>query len=407
MKAFLTLLIFFICSLSFSQTGNFWTRKSNFGSDTTTNGLKRERAVGFAIGNYGYIGTGIDTAEVVHNDFWKYDPATDAWTQVATLPGSVRRNAFSFTIGNNGYVGTGINTVNSSDVGSQILGDLWQYNSLFNIWTQKTPFPTPGGIYFATAFSIDSKGYVCGGKMGPNFYSNKLWEYKESIDAWAELQNFPGGVRYKMASFSIGFKAYVGLGADQDMYNNDIWEFSAITNSWTQAASLPSSERADVATFTIGQKGFICMGTNGGNLDDLWEYDPYQDDWTPKANFGGSRRKGAVGFSINGKGYVGTGKGNSGKKASFYEYTPSSVLGIEELEANITVYPNPVTNNLNLSTNSNEIEKIDIYSLDGKIILSEKLTSKIDVSFLNSGVYILAAMNSNGQIISQQKIIKQ
>jgi hypothetical protein len=35
-----------------TQTENYWTKKSDFA------GLKRERAVAFSIGDYGYVGTG-------------------------------------------------------------------------------------------------------------------------------------------------------------------------------------------------------------------------------------------------------------------------------------------------------------------------------------------------------------
>ncbi|HIP32041.1 MAG TPA: T9SS type A sorting domain-containing protein [Crocinitomicaceae bacterium] len=408
-QQYILIVYLFFSAFSFSQTENYWTRMSDFGTDTTANGLKRERAVGFSIGNYGYIGTGIDTAEIVHDDFWKFDPVTNAWTQVATLPASVRRNAVSFSTENYGYVGTGISTVNSSDVGSQILNDFWQYNPTANSWLQKANYPgggSGGNVYFATAFSIDSKGYVCGGKMGPNNYSNQLWEYKESIDQWTQLPNFPDGGRYQMASFSIGFKGYVGLGADQDLYNNDFWEFNAATNQWTQISSLPSSVRAASATFSIGPRGFVCMGTNGGALDDLWEYNPYSDSWTARANFGGSSRKSAVGFSINGKGYVGTGKGNSGKKASFYQYTPAQVVSVDELQNEISVYPNPISDVLNITTNSTEIKELAIFSLSGELVMKSNFTNKIFVESINSGVYLLFAINENGDVLSQQKIIK-
>jgi len=59
-----------------TQTENYWTKKSDFA------GLKRERAVAFSIGDYGYVGTGVDTAEIVHNDLWKYDPTLDTWTHM-------------------------------------------------------------------------------------------------------------------------------------------------------------------------------------------------------------------------------------------------------------------------------------------------------------------------------------
>lgn len=394
---------------SFSQTENFWTKKSNYGTDTIVDGLKRDRAVGFSIGDCGYIGTGIDTAEVVRNDFWKYDPVLNSWSQIATLPGSVRRNALAFSIGNKGYVGTGINTVNSGDIGSTTLNDFWEYNPATNAWIQKANYPGSfsAGIYFATGFSIDSKGYVCGGKIGPNNYSNELWEYKPSINQWTQLPNFPGGVRYKMSSFSIGFKGYVGLGADQDLYNNDFWEFNAATNQWTEIAPLPASERADAATFSLNQRGYVCMGTNGGLLDDLWEYTPENDEWTVRANYGGSRRKGSVGFSIHEKGYVGTGKGYSGKKSTFYEYTPAAYVGIDEIENEFAVYPNPVRSELNITNSSGRIESIKLYTSSGQLALASEMSSKIDVATLNKGIYFLVGIGGNGEKLATQKIIKQ
>ena len=388
--------------LGFSQTQNYWVKKADFG------GLKRERAVAFSIGDFGYVGTGIDTNEVVHNDFWKYDPSLDSWTQVATLPGSVRRNAIAFAIHNKGYVGTGINTVSSSDFGATKLSDFWEYDPSTNSWLQRANYPggSGNGVYFATGFSIDSKGYICGGKMGPNWYSNHLWEYKPSTNQWTQLTNFPGGVRYQLSSLSIDYKGYVGLGTDNDLYRNDWWEFDASTNQWTQRSSLPASERASAVTFTLGQRGYVCMGTNGGLLDDLWEYDPFNDDWSVRATYGGSRRKEAVAFSINNKGYVGTGKGNSGKKKSFHEYNPPASIGLNENTISFNVYPNPTSDYLFIETNDHTINRLEVFSTTGTLIGSYKYETMIDLTMLPKSTYLLIAVNSKGEIISKNQLMK-
>ena len=189
-----TLLILSICSLANAQTSNTWTKKSDF------SGLKRSRAVAFSINDIGYVGTGVDTAEIVHNDFWQYDPTLDTWAQVADLPASVRRNAVGFAINNKGYVGTGMDMAEASMSGSTTLNDFWEYDPALNAWTQKANYPGGFGfgVYFATAFVSGSKGYVCCGKLGPNDYINQLWEYKPAIDQWAQLPGFPGGVRYQL-----------------------------------------------------------------------------------------------------------------------------------------------------------------------------------------------------------------
>lgn len=396
----LSLIVFSFCS--FGQTENFWTKKNDF------SGFKRERAVSFTINDFGYLGTGIDTAENVLTDFWKYDATTDSWTQVADVPGDPRRNAIAFAIGAFGYVGTGINAAEASEPTAQPLSDFWQYNPVTNSWVQKASYPGNfgQGVYFSTGFAIDSKGYLCGGKMGPNNYSNQLWEYKPSTDEWTQLPNFPGGLRYQLSSFTIGYKAYVGFGTDQDLYRKDIWQFDATTNQWTAKADFPASERASATTFSIGQRGFVCVGANGGLLDDLWEYNPFTDSWSNKASYGGSERKNAVGFVINGKAYVGTGKGYTGKKSSMQEYTPGSVLGTGEIEIEVSMYPNPSTDFVQLNYANDQIDQIELYSISGELLLSGKALTSIRVAEFAHGNYIVIGRKNN-QIVSTQSLIVQ
>ena len=52
--------------------------------------------VGFTIGSKGYIGTGYDWQFRLYNDFWEYDPATNAWTQKADFGGTARDRAVGF-----------------------------------------------------------------------------------------------------------------------------------------------------------------------------------------------------------------------------------------------------------------------------------------------------------------------
>ncbi|MBS3738912.1 MAG: T9SS type A sorting domain-containing protein [Psychroflexus sp.] len=75
----------------------------------------------------------------------------------------------------------------------------------------------------------------------------------------------------------------------------------------------------------------------------------------------------------------------------------STTLSTDEFEkSGISVYPNPASNlvNINFSQNTDELEQIALYDLNGRLILTRKLNSndieqQIDVSNLSSGVYIL------------------
>ena len=84
----------------YDPAANTWTQKADFGGGT------RSQAVGFSIGNKGYIGTGKEDW-AYKRDFWEYDPATDTWTQKADFGGTARCDAVGFSIGNKGYLGTG------------------------------------------------------------------------------------------------------------------------------------------------------------------------------------------------------------------------------------------------------------------------------------------------------------
>jgi N-acetylneuraminic acid mutarotase len=73
------LLILLVAAPIVFSAQNTWEKKAAFGND------KRARGVGFSIGSRGYIGLGEDTADMVRNDWWEYDPGTDSRRQAAVV----------------------------------------------------------------------------------------------------------------------------------------------------------------------------------------------------------------------------------------------------------------------------------------------------------------------------------
>ena len=104
---------------------------------------------------------------------------------------------------------------------------------------------------------------------------------------------------------------------------------------------------------------------------------------------------------------MGTGKGSSGKKMSFHEYTPPAILGMDELTHALSVFPNPAIDVVSIHSNSKEIKSLVIYNAYGKIVSSEVFASTIDVSTYPAGVYYLSGINANGEKIGNQKLIIQ
>ena len=70
------------------------------------------------------------------------------------------------------------------------------------------------------------------------------------------------------------------------------------------------------------------------------------------------------------------------------------------------IYPNPFLSHLNLKfDNINNIKKIEIYSTIGKIITLIKISTRLDLSQLNSGIYFIKVTNKNSEVVVK-KIIK-
>ena len=278
-----------------------WTRKADVGEGARSGGT------GFSIDTKGYIGTGTSA-----NDFWEFDPATNAWTQKANFSGESRSQAVGFSVGGKGYIGTGSGSSGNS------LNDFWQYDPVGNTWTQKANVGG-GGRMFASGFSIANKGYIGTGEDENQVFKSDFWEYDPAADTWTRKADYGGGTKFLAVGLSIGSKGYMGLGIGSSYF--DFWEYDPITNAWTRKADFVASQRFLATGFGIGNKGYVGTGVAGGmgTLKDFWEYDPAGNTWNRRANFGGSERSGAASFSIGNKGYLGTGQGTS----DFWEYDPS------------------------------------------------------------------------------------
>jgi N-acetylneuraminic acid mutarotase len=193
-----------------------WTQKGDIPVTPVRNG-----AVGFSIGTKGYIGLGIKVEGMYnsyYNDLWEWDQETNLWTEKADFPGGLRTEAVGFSIGNKGYIGIGSVGITSSR-------EFWEWDQATNVWTQKAEF---GGDARSAvvAFSIGDKGYI-GTGMGDDPQRTAyrdIWEWDQATNVWTQKANFGGSARASAVGFSIGSKGYIGIGAG-GTYLNDFWEY--------------------------------------------------------------------------------------------------------------------------------------------------------------------------------------
>ena len=294
--------------------------------NATNINLERYGAVGFSIGNRGYIGTGRNDRGY-KRDFWEYDPVSDSWNEKESFGDRPISDAVGFSIGNYGYVGTGFTGVDRKE--------FWMYDPYIDDWYWMEDFPgTPRRN--AVGFSIGNYGYIGTGlerrEDGTFWAWRDFFQYNPATDTWIEKRWIPFEAdedptfRYGAVGFSIGNRGYIGTGRYSDS-RKDFWEYNPDNNTWTQKAEFIATARYGAVGFSVGDKGYIGTGLGGGYRKDFWEYDPDNNTWTQKADFGGSVRMWAVSFSINDRGYIGTGRYWDGAKfvilKDFWEYDPN------------------------------------------------------------------------------------
>lgn len=94
--------------------------------------------------------------------------------------------------------------------------------------------------------------------------------------------------------------------------------------------------------------------------------------------------------------------------AFFVEYGGSNYLGMTGITENgdVLVYPNPVTDKLNIKSTDTNIEKIEILDMCGRVYYSDSFNpfDSIDVSGLSTGLYTIKLITDKGEI--SQRIVK-
>lgn len=76
--------------------------------------------------------------------------------------------------------------------------------------------------------------------------------------------------------------------------------------------------------------------------------------------------------------------------------TPPANVGLTEATIETSVYPNPASNVLNI-TSADEVSSVAVITMDGKVVANSK-TTKVDVSALVSGVYIYEVSTTSGKV---------
>lgn len=86
-----------------------------------------------------------------------------------------------------------------------------------------------------------------------------------------------------------------------------------------------------------------------------------------------------------------------------YAYSLASIIDVEQI--NFEVFPNPAQNEVRVAVDDSfKPAIVNIYTVDGKRLMTDNYTNKIQIESLQPGVYFVEIENENGQTVTKRFI---
>tara|TARA_R110002072_G_scaffold108418_1_gene235266 strand:- start:201 stop:1751 length:1551 start_codon:yes stop_codon:yes gene_type:complete len=237
---------------------------------------------------------------------------------------------------------------------------------------------TPDGGYIASGYTDSNDGDI-----SFNYGDRDYWIVKITSTGNLEWEKTFGGSDYDLGDnihSTIDGYAMVGYtySSDGDVLNNqgiaDIWmikinEFGDI--QWQKSLGGSDTDFTDSESLQLtADGGYVIAGYTVSNDGDVSGNNGSMDYWVVKLS-------------------------------------PDNLNILENDNVGLSVFPNPARNFIVIDSSA-MIYELNIYSVSGELLMSKniaKSNSRIDISTLSSGIYILEILNEN--IAEKVKLIKQ
>lgn len=398
----LTLFTLAISTLSFGQV---WEDKASLPAGASD----RHHPITFQIAGTGYLLTGGRPFSGVLTDFYSYDPIVDSWTTLPEFPGPSRGFGYGVSSGTKGYVGFGLY---ETDAGTDftVLNDWWEFDPVSGTWTELASCPCIQRFHPAMVH-VNDKIYV---GLGANEFGDlgDWWEYDIPTDTWTEKTPFPSTERHHPFYFGLGEYVYVGFGHHTSSIFNDFYRYDPATDTWLTLNDFPAQGRVAGTQFTNLGRGYILSGQgethNNLPTGEFWEYKPESDSWEELDAHPGGGRWAPGSFVIDNTVYLTCGRTNTGDESDLMAYSFETFTEVEEEPlSDLTVSPNPSENGIfNFSGDISLISNIQVFDASGRVLIETNLIdNQLDLSALNSGVYLTKMTTTNG-LLTKKLIIK-
>lgn len=360
----------------------------------------KHHPVTFSLNGFGYAITGTQGVFTPTRDVFQYNPETNEWTTLSQFPGAARSFAIGKAYNGKGYLGFGAST-------SAYFNDIWEYDPTTEQWTPLTTCPCSGRRH--PAMIIKNEKIYVGLGDDANGDLGDWYVYDMVNDSWTQAPNIPGDDRHHPFQFDAGNDVYAGMGHSGSVIYKDWYRFDVTTNQWEEMGEFPGEARVAGTQFGWQGKGYVLSGDGDDHSfmqqGEFWEYDSEFDEWTQLPSHPGISRWAPGSFVIDGAVYflAGQNRQNGAILNDMWKYqlAPPSNVGQTIVSSNMSIFPNPAINEINISSNK-VIQQVRLLSIFGQEILVSN-SPTIDVSQLASGMYVVEITDIQNTL-SKQKI---
>ncbi|MBN1447177.1 MAG: Omp28-related outer membrane protein [Bacteroidetes bacterium] len=163
---------------------------------------KMYQTVGEADGMlYVFAGVSDDTESAFDPSSFKYDPATDTWTQIADFPFEKFLLGRAETVNGKIYIFGGVENLGSSYKANQAMVE---YDPATDTYTQKTPMPAVQS-YAGSGVINDNIYVIAGNGVTESVYLRTVQVYDPATDSWFQNTDYPRDVKF-MGATTVGDK---------------------------------------------------------------------------------------------------------------------------------------------------------------------------------------------------------
>ena len=207
-----------------------------------------------------------------------YDPAKDAWRDVADFPSPFNHPAAG-VIKDKIYVG---GFYAGTSLTGPATGRTFVYDPAGDSWTERAALPSGTERAGGCVAVVDQDMYVFGGGNSGEA-TNFASVYHSASDTWETLPNLPE-TREHCGAFLSGGKLYIASGRTHDIpeFRRSTLEFDPVAKTYTTKTPIPTP-RGGAAAAVLGGRLFLFGGEGANNtlgvFDQIQAYDAVSDSW--------------------------------------------------------------------------------------------------------------------------------